>query len=43
MQQVLGYTQFKLAKKKYGRGRGSLDKQAINGKFRKKPPRERSA
>ena len=36
MQQVLGYTQFKLAKKKYGRMRASSGKQAVNGKLRKK-------
>jgi GntR family transcriptional regulator, galactonate operon transcriptional repressor len=36
MQQVLGYTQFKLSKKKYGRARASSGKQAINGKLGKK-------
>ncbi|EGP08428.1 FadR/GntR family transcriptional regulator [Afipia clevelandensis] len=36
MQQVLGYTQFKLSKKKYGRARVSSRKQTINGKLRRK-------
>ena len=36
MQQVLGYTQFKLSKKKYGRTRVSSGKQTINGKLRRK-------